>query len=84
MNIAIVGSGISGLVCAHILSRKHRVTLFEAGGYIGGHTNTIDVREGGRVIPVDTGFIVFNQPNYPNLCRLFDAPTCFGPATGRC
>jgi len=72
MNIAIVGSGISGLVCAHILSRKHRVTLFEAGGYLGGHTNTIDVREGERVIPVDTGFIVFNQPNYPNLCRLFD------------
>jgi predicted NAD/FAD-binding protein len=72
MNIAIVGSGISGLVCAHVLSRKHRITLFEAGNYLGGHTNTIDLREGRRVIPVDTGFIVFNQPNYPNLCRLFD------------
>ncbi|HSS62871.1 MAG TPA: FAD-dependent oxidoreductase [Gammaproteobacteria bacterium] len=72
MNVAIVGSGISGLTAAHVLSRKHRVKVFESGDYIGGHTNTIDVREGDRSIPVDTGFIVFNQPNYPNLCRLFD------------
>lgn len=71
MNVAVVGSGISGLTAAHVLSRRHRVKVFESGSYIGGHTNTIDVREGDRVIPVDTGFIVFNQPNYPNLCRLF-------------
>ncbi len=71
MNVAIVGSGISGLSCAHVLSQKHKVTLFESGDYLGGHTNTVDVREGQRTIPVDTGFIVFNQPNYPNLCRLF-------------
>ncbi len=72
MNIAIVGSGISGLSCAHVLSKKHRVSVFEAGDYAGGHTNTIDVQEGGRTVAVDTGFIVFNRPNYPNLCRLFD------------
>ncbi len=71
MNIAIVGSGIAGLTAAHVLSRRHRVTLFEAGHYLGGHTNTVDVVDGGRTIPVDTGFIVFNEPNYPNLCRLF-------------
>ena len=73
MNIAIIGSGISGLTAAHVLSKKHKITLFEAGDYLGGHTNTVDVREGERTIPVDTGFIVFNQPNYPNLCRLFES-----------
>lgn len=71
MNIAIIGSGIAGLTSAFVLAKKHKVTLFEANHYIGGHTNTIDVREGNRSIPVDTGFIVFNQPNYPNLCKLF-------------
>ncbi|MDH3315285.1 MAG: FAD-dependent oxidoreductase [Gammaproteobacteria bacterium] len=71
MNIAIVGSGIAGITSAFVLAKKHRVTVFEANHYIGGHTNTIDVREGSRSIPVDTGFIVFNQPNYPNLCKLF-------------
>jgi predicted NAD/FAD-binding protein len=71
VNVAIVGSGISGLTAAHVLSKRHKVTVFESGNYVGGHTNTIDVSEGDRIIPVDTGFIVFNQPNYPNLCRLF-------------
>ena len=71
MRIAIIGSGVAGLTSAHTLSPAHRVTVFEASGYLGGHTNTVDVREGDRTIPVDTGFIVFNQPNYPNLCRLF-------------
>ncbi len=72
MNIAIIGSGIAGLTSAYTLSPAHRVTLFEANDYLGGHTNTIDLREGERTIAVDTGFIVFNQPNYPSLCRLFE------------
>ncbi len=73
MNVAIVGSGIAGLAAARVLSRNHRITLFEAGSHLGGHTNTVDVHEDGRTVPVDTGFIVFNEHNYPNLCRLFDA-----------
>lgn len=71
MKIAVIGSGISGLTAAHILNRKHEVDVFEANDYVGGHTNTIEVDESGRTIPVDTGFIVFNEQNYPNLCRLF-------------
>lgn len=65
--IAVVGSGISGLSAAWLLSRRHAVTLFEAGQKIGGHSNTIDW-EG---TPVDTGFIVYNEANYPNLTALF-------------
>ncbi|HCO61564.1 MAG TPA: FAD-dependent oxidoreductase, partial [Porticoccaceae bacterium] len=61
MNIAVIGSGISGLTAAHLLSRSHTVTLFEANTYIGGHTNTVDVQENGRTLAVDTGFIVFND-----------------------
>lgn len=72
MKIAIVGTGISGLTSAYLLSRKHDVHVFEANNYIGGHTNTIEVKEESRTIPVDTGFIVFNEKNYPNLCHLFD------------
>ena len=74
MNIAIVGSGISGLTAAYILQKQHRVTVFEANDYVGGHTNTIEVKEEEtqRSIPVDTGFIVFNHQNYPNLTNLFD------------
>jgi uncharacterized protein len=74
MKIAIVGSGISGLTAAYVLHRGHQVSLFEANSYIGGHTNTIEVIEEqtDRMIAVDTGFIVFNDRNYPHLCRLFD------------
>ena len=74
MNIAIVGSGISGLTSAYMLHRQHQVSVFEANNYVGGHTNTIEVRDeqAGRIIPVDTGFIVFNNQNYPNLTRLFE------------
>ena len=74
LDIAIVGSGISGLSAAWLLSQRHRVTLFEADRRIGGHSNTVDA--GG--IAVDTGFIVFNEPTYPNLTALFahlDVPT---------
>ena len=71
MNIAIVGSGISGLTAAYILNKEHNISIFEANDYIGGHTNTIQVNEKDKTIPVDTGFIVFNEKNYPRLCELF-------------
>jgi predicted NAD/FAD-binding protein len=70
--IAIVGTGISGLVVAHRLWRDHEVVLYEANDYIGGHTNTVDVELGGRCWAVDTGFIVFNDRTYPNFVNLMD------------
>jgi predicted NAD/FAD-binding protein len=70
--IAIIGSGISGLASAYFLSRKHDVVLFEAGDYLGGHTNTVDVTLEGRTHGVDTGFLVYNEHTYPNLVALFD------------
>lgn len=69
MRLAIIGSGISGLVCAYRLHQQHHVTLFEANDYIGGHTHTIKTPAGHEV---DTGFIVFNRENYPHFCRLLD------------
>ena len=69
--IAIIGSGISGLSAAYLLSRKHDIVLFERETRVGGHSRTITVRQGDRIIPVDTGFIVFNERNYPNLTALF-------------
>lgn len=77
--VAIVGSGISGLACAHILGPRHSVTLFEADSRLGGHSNTVMVEDPDvGPIGVDTGFIVHNERNYPNLVRLFselDVPT---------
>lgn len=70
--IAVIGSGIAGLSAAWLLSRNHHVTVYEANDYIGGHSNTVDVTVGGTTFPVDTGFIVFNPQNYPNLTALFD------------
>lgn len=70
--IAVVGAGISGLATAWLLSRRYEVTLFEAASYAGGHTNTVDVTVDGTSFPVDTGFLVFNDRTYPNLCRLFE------------
>lgn len=72
MRIAIVGAGVSGLVCAHLLHEEHEITVFEAADRLGGHTHTVEVDEDGRRIPVDTGFIVFNHANYPNFTRLLD------------
>lgn len=69
--IAVIGGGIAGLASAWLLAPQHRVTLFEAGSYVGGHTNTIDVTLEGRTHPVNTGFLVFNRRTYPNLCALF-------------
>ena len=71
-NIAVIGGGIAGLASAWILSHRHRVTLFEANDYVGGHTNTVDVATPDGSIAVDTGFVVFNDRNYPNLIKLFD------------
>ena len=73
MKIAIVGGGIAGLGSAWLLHRDHEMTVFEAAAYAGGHSNTVEVEAGGRRLPVDTGFIVYNELNYPNLTRLFDA-----------
>ena len=72
MRIAIVGSGISGLSAAWLLSRQHEVVLFEANDYLGGHTDTHRVEVDGRTLDVDTGFIVHNPLNYPLLTRLFE------------
>ncbi len=67
MKIAIVGSGISGLGAAHALSDDARITLYESGPRLGGHTNTVDVTLDGVTAGVDTGFLVFNERTYPNL-----------------
>jgi predicted NAD/FAD-binding protein len=85
--IAVVGSGVSGLACAWLLSPNHEVVLYEADDRLGGHSNTVEViargsvagegsgerdfRKKNRTIPVDTGFIVYNEPTYPNLTALF-------------
>ena len=69
--VAVIGSGIAGLASAWLLSRRHRVTLFEAGSYLGGHTNTVDVSVEGQIFPVDTGFLVCNERTYPNLIPMF-------------
>ena len=69
--LAIIGSGIAGLGCAHFLHPRYDLTIFEQHDYAGGHTNTITVDEGGRTVPIDTGFMVFNHETYPNLVRLF-------------
>jgi uncharacterized protein len=72
MKIAIIGSGISGLGAAHALRDDARITLYESGPRLGGHTNTVDVTLEGVTAGVDTGFLVFNERTYPNLIRLFD------------
>jgi predicted NAD/FAD-binding protein len=72
MRIAIVGTGISGLVCAHLLHPHHDITVFEAADRIGGHTNSVRVDLADETHVVDTGFIVHNDRNYPNFVRLMD------------
>jgi predicted NAD/FAD-binding protein len=73
VKIAIVGTGISGLTVAHLLHRRHELTLFEAAPYVGGHTHTARVDTANETHHVDTGFIVFNDRNYPNFERLLRA-----------
>jgi len=72
MKIAIVGTGIAGNVAAYRLRREHEITVFEAAPYVGGHTNTVDVREGQQDLAIDTGFIVFNDRTYPHFIALLD------------
>jgi predicted NAD/FAD-binding protein len=70
-NIAVIGSGIAGMSCAWLLSTTHRVTIYEREARIGGHSNTVDAPMVSGPVPVDTGFIVYNETNYPNLTALF-------------
>lgn len=71
--IAVVGAGAAGLVAAHLLQRRHYVTLFEKNDYAGGHTHTVTIPDGpDKGTPVDTGFIVMNHRNYPLLTRLLE------------
>ena len=72
MNIAIIGSGISGLTAAYYLRQGHNITLYESAPRIGGHTATIDVEHEGREYAIDTGFIVYNDWTYPNFIELLD------------
>lgn len=71
-DLAIVGTGIAGMGCAHLLKEKYRIQLFEKNNYVGGHTNTISVKEGARTVYMDTGFMVFNFVTYPHLTKLFE------------
>jgi uncharacterized protein len=70
MRIAVIGAGVSGLTAAYLLHRDHEVTVFEAAGHVGGHANTIRVDTAHETHNLDTGFVVFNDRNYPNFERL--------------
>ena len=70
MKIAIIGSGISGLASAYLLSKDNTVHVYEASNYIGGHVNTLPVSLNGKDYEIDTGFIVFNNTTYPNFNKL--------------
>ncbi|MHC4178742.1 MAG: NAD(P)/FAD-dependent oxidoreductase [Planctomycetota bacterium] len=77
MRIAVIGTGISGMLAARLLHEDHEVHVFEANDYLGGHTNTIEVEAFGRSYSLDTGFMVFNHRTYPNfvrMLRLLDIP----------
>ncbi len=71
MKIAVIGSGIAGLGCAWLLQQHHDITVYEAADRLGGHSNTVEVMGREGPVPVDTGFIVYNEVNYPNLTGLF-------------
>src|SRR6218665_1643220 len=69
--LAIVGTGIAGMGCGHLLQHNYDIHLFEQNDYIGGHTNTLFVEESDKTVSMDTGFMVFNFQTYPQLCKLF-------------
>ena len=72
LSVAVIGSGIAGLTVASHLDAHHRVTVYEADPWLGGHTHTVDVNDGGRTVAVDTGFIVCNDQTYPNFLALLE------------
>ena len=72
MKIAIIGSGISGLSAALILDKDHNIKIFEKNKRLGGHSNTVDLEINKKIIPVETGFIVHNDSNYPNFNKFLD------------
>jgi len=72
MRIAIVGTGVSGLVAAHKLHREHEIVVYEAAARLGGHSNTVRVEAEDGPHHIDTGFIVFNDRNYPNFETLLE------------
>jgi predicted NAD/FAD-binding protein len=69
--LAIVGTGIAGLGCAHFLRHRYALTLYEKGQHVGGHANTVLVEDESGSVPIDTGFMTYNEVTYPNLTRLF-------------
>jgi predicted NAD/FAD-binding protein len=81
MKIAIIGTGISGLTCGYQLHKQHDVTLYEANGYIGGHTATVDVEWKGQSHAIDTGFIVYNDRTYPNFIQMMSDIGIYGLPT---
>ena len=70
VKVAVIGTGISGMLAARLLADDHEVHVFEANDYVGGHTNTIEVEAFGRSYNIDTGFMVFNHRTYPNFVRM--------------
>jgi predicted NAD/FAD-binding protein len=72
VKVAVVGAGVAGLGAAWLAQGAHEVVLYERDTRLGGHSNTVDIPAPGGPIPVDCGFIVYNEPNYPNLAALFD------------
>jgi predicted NAD/FAD-binding protein len=78
LKVAVVGTGISGMAAAWLLAQRHEVTVYERADRVGGHSNTVPAGVGADAVPVDTGFIVYNERTYPNLTALFahlDVPT---------
>jgi predicted NAD/FAD-binding protein len=69
--IAIIGTGISGLGCAYFLQQRYQLTLYEKSDYVGGHSHTVSVNDDHGPVPIDTGFMTYNEVTYPNLTRLF-------------
>ena len=72
MKIAVIGSGISGVSSAYFLSKKYKVDLYEKEDHFGGHSFTYEIKEDDKIVPVDLGFIVFNEVTYPNLVNFFN------------
>ena len=72
LRVAVIGSGVAGLVAARQLHDAHQVTVFEQQDYLGGHAHTVVVQDGERTLNLDTGFIVFNRQNYPQFSRMLD------------